>query len=146
MEDRSFLLRITTPFPGMHHDFMTRAMIPPYHQGPTSVIALPRGDMQWILEPVFSLGVSLSPAQALRPLESWGFFRIVAFEVIFQTLGGFAVSEGRIAENFATQCCECRIVFDQLLAQVHVIVRGVVHAIVIEPRLRAFGEILVMVH
>src|SRR6186713_264677 len=56
--------------------------------------------------------------------------------------GGFGVSPGTIAEDFLAEFGEVGIVGTQFIACVHMVVRAVVFAIGVEPRLHGFGPVL----
>ena len=84
--------------------------------------------------------------QPLRPHERRRRCRIVSLHVTGEPRGGFGVFQLGVAEYLAAQRGQARIVFEQFGARVDVIVVVVVLAVVVEPRLDALGEILVVIH
>jgi hypothetical protein len=80
------------------------------------------------------------------PLEYGGAGRIVALQVAVQPSRRFGVNELGIAENLFADLGEPGIVGLQFFAGVHVIVIVVVFAVVVEPGLHAFGEILGVIY
>ena len=62
-----------------------------------------------------------------------------------ETRGGLGVSQFGVAKDFAANGGQARVVLDQLRSQMDMVVVVVVDAVVVEPRLHALREILVMV-
>ena len=84
--------------------------------------------------------------QVFGPREVRGYRRVIALKVGLKASRRFGVFEFGVAEDFATQCSKVRVVIEQFLSRVDVIVVVVILAVVVEPGLDAFGEILVVVH
>ena len=88
----------------------------------------------------------LDRVQSLRPDERGGRGRIIARHVAGQASGNLGVFNLGISENFAAERGKSGIVLNEFGAGVHMGVIVVRFAVVIEPRLHAFGEILAVVH
>ena len=62
-----------------------------------------------------------------------------------KTGGGFGVFEFGVREDFPAQARELGVILQQLHAGVHIVVVVIILAVVVEPRLHAFGEVFVVV-
>ena len=90
--------------------------------------------------------LGLGCLQTFGPAELRSATGVVTSQMAKQSRGGFGVDEFRFAKHLSAKFRERRIVLDQFGTCIHMIVIVVGLAVVVEPRLHAFGKILVVVH